>query len=137
MVDQVSAHGTSSDGKKVAAVLPVAIFRVDQAEVDLVDKFRGLKGMPFALTSHKVMRDAAEIRHHPGEQLVLRLGTALTPAVQKLSDFAFLRHWAPDSVGIVARGFHEYYQKASLASSCLETPKKNGGRHSSCAAAAG
>jgi hypothetical protein len=91
VVDEVTAHGARGDGEEVVAVLPVAILRGDEPQINLVDEFSGLKGMAITFAAHQVARQTAEVRHHKGKEFVFGVAAASAPLVKQARNIRAFR----------------------------------------------
>jgi hypothetical protein len=95
----------------MASVPPIALSGIDEPEIDLIDQFGGLQGVPLALALHEVVGETAQIGHDERKELVLGLGTTFTPPVQKTSDVCSIRHGLPRFAGMVQQIGRENKEK--------------------------
>ena len=55
VIDQVSAHCSSSYSEKMPPILPILVLGSDKAEVDLIDELGRLQAMALALALHQIV----------------------------------------------------------------------------------
>jgi hypothetical protein len=86
VIHENAAHDASGDRQEMHAVVPRDVFRIDQAEVRLVDQRRCLKAVALALAGHAPPRDLVEFPLNQRNQSLEGRLVALPPFEKKLGN---------------------------------------------------
>jgi hypothetical protein len=66
VVDQDAAHQLSGNGKEVSAIAPGHMVGINQLDVNLIDKLRGLEEVPGLFPRHIALCQAVQLAVNEG-----------------------------------------------------------------------
>ncbi len=82
-IGENTPHQLGADGKKVGAILPVHLPKIDQPQIHLVDQGSGLEGMAGRLVSHVALGHLMQFPVHEGRQLLKRTFIPVAPSPEQ------------------------------------------------------